>query len=296
MKNTIAIVDTSGQLGIELIKQLLPDNYKLKVMLSTDNITIYNELENIDKQAIDLNDNNAVSAFFKGCEKLVLVTPQVKDIAETTIKLAKAAVDSDVKQIIKISPLGTSPFSKVRILQQHAEAEDAIKLIPVAYTFIHTSYYLENLLNDIHSIKKIKAIYSPLGDYSIVPVSVEDVAACIATILKTDSFDKKTLQLTGPKAFTYRDYAGELSQQLQIIISAYTVPFDVVSSNLIKKGIPEWFVSDLIELMQSWTQTRARTITKDVEEIIKRPAMELSEFISKHIDKYKPDNQTYNDY
>lgn len=295
MKNSIAIVDTSGQLGIELIKQLQPNN-SIKVMLSKDNITIYNQLENIDRQIIDYKDNNEISAFFVDCSKLVLVSPPVQDIAETTIKIAKAAVDSDVKHIIKISPLGTSPFSKVRILQQHAEAENAIKSMPVTYTFIHTSYYLENLLNDINTVKKVKAIYSPLGDYSIVPVSVEDVSACIATILKTDSFDKKTLQLTGSKAFTYRDYARELSQQLQTIISAYTVPFDVVSSNLIKKGAPEWFVSDLIELMQSWTQTRARTITKDVEEIIKRPAMELSEFISKHIDKYKPDNQSYNDY
>lgn len=296
MKQNIAIVGATGKTGIPLIKYLSKNNILVKAMLHNVENNPFSAFPNVTTQVADFYDDKSLDLFFKNCDKVFLVTPALPNMAEIAIKTAKIAIENGVSHIVKLSALGSSVTSTVNLLKQHAFAEEEIKAMNVESTFIHPHFFLENLLQDAATIKKIDAIYSPLGNTAIAPVSVEDIAAVVATILTQGNHHDKTYQLTGNKAFTQIEYAKELSQLLNQEIHYYAVPFEAVYQNMLKNGMPEWLAKDLIELMQSWSQPKSKLVTSDVEKITGRPAIGLTEFLTQHINVYKREHQTYNDY
>jgi len=296
MKKKIAIVGATGKTGIPLVKLLSKENVSVKAMLHSPNNNPFSNFTNVEVNYADFNDDASLSNFFKGCESIYLVTPPSENMAKIAINTAKIAIANGVTHIVKLSALSTSASSTINLLQQHAEAEEAIKTMNVQSAFIHPHFFLENLLQDIETVKKIDAIYSPLGDTAIAPVSVLDIAACASTILTNPILYGKTYQLTGPKAFTYSEYAKELSQLLQYNINYYAVPFDAVLKNMINSKMPKWLANNLVELMRSWTLTRTKIVTSDVEKITGYPAIGLPEFLTLHLEQFKREHHSYNDY
>ena len=108
-----------------------------------------------------------------------------------------------VKHIVKLSVLGTAPDSPVSLLRWHAEIEEHIRKSGINYTFLHPHFFMENLLANAESVKKDGALYSPLGETKVSPVSIRDVVAVAATILREGGHVGKTYTLTGPEALSY---------------------------------------------------------------------------------------------
>lgn len=283
----IAITGATGKTGFSLTKLLSSQGFKVRAMLHSINNNPFEGQDNIEAVAADFNNESSLNSFFKGTSKAFLVVPPMPDMSNTFTKLAKSAIKNGVVQIVKLSAAGTDLSSKVSLLQQHAQAEESIATMSVKWTFVRPTMFFENLLNDIPTIQKRSAIYSPFGNTALAPISVHDIARAVSILLTETGHAGKTYTLTGPESFTYSQYARALSERLNQDIIYYNVPFDAVFEKLVLNGIPRWLASDLITLYQQWSETKGKKTTSDLEDITGDKGIGLTQFLEQNLDKYR---------
>jgi len=282
----IAITGATGKTGFPLTKMLASQGFQVRAMLHNANNNPFEGQDNIETVTADFNNEESLNAFFNGTEKAFLVVPLMHEMESIFVKLAATAIKNGVNEIVKLSAAGTDLSSKVSFLRQHAQAEEAIAAMPVKWTFVRPTIFLENLLNDIPTIHKRNSIYSPFGNTTLAPISVYDIAQAVTTLLTEHGHAGKVYTLTGPESFTYSQYARALSDILHQDIIYYTVPFEAVFEKLVLEGVPRWLATDLSLLYRQWTETKGKKTTTDLENITKNKGTGLNQFLEQNIEAY----------
>ena len=191
-----------------------------------------------------------------------------------------------VKRIIKLSALGAALDSGVGLLRAHAEIEEYIRKSGLSWTFLRPHFFMENLLMNAGAVKEDGAIYSPLGDAGISPISVNDIAAVAAALLKSGRGSGKTYVLTGPEAVTYNEIVATLGKVIGKPVRYVPISFEAAWNGMVKSEMPDWFADDLIRLMKTWSEGRGNIVTSTVEKVLKRKPVSIREFFRSHKDAF----------
>jgi len=279
MKTTILIGGATGNTGLPLVKQLTASGVPVRAMIHTTEKRAKVEGSTVEAVVADFKNRASLEKALQGIESAYLVSPPSLDQVRDQTMFVEAAKAMGVKHIVKLSALGTAPDSPVGLLRWHAEVEDHIRRSGLKYTFLHPHFFMENLLANAGSVKKDGAIFSPLGEASISPISVEDVAAVAAKVLTEGVHTGKTYTLTGPETVTMADIAWILGGVIGKPVRYEQVPFDAARKGMIQAGYPDWLAADLIGLMQTWTEGRGSLVSVYVERLTGHRPISIKEFL-----------------
>lgn len=282
MKTKILITGASGKIGLPLTEQLADMRVPFRALVHSPLKEPLLSRWTTDIVAGDYGDTTAMEKAFDGIDRVYLVSPSSPDQFRVQAALVDTARRKGVKHIVKLSALGTSPYSPVGILRSHAAIEEYIRTSGVAYTFLHPHFFMENLLANAHGIRKDGAIYSPLGDAAISVISVHDIAAVAAAVLTGEGHAGRTYQLTGPKAVTYDEIATTIGAVIGGRVVSVPITFEAARQNMIRAGMPEWFAEDIIRMMKTWAEGKGSKVTHDVELVLERQPISLREFLECH--------------
>jgi hypothetical protein len=86
--------------------------------------------------------------------------------------------------------------------------------------------------------------------------------------------------------------AAEFSAALGRAVRYVDVPFDKWREALQGGGLPEHTFQHVVTMAQLHAANRYDRLTHDVEKITGRPATSVRDFVTRHVDQFKPDRPT----
>ena len=286
MKRKILITGASGNTGMPVVGRLAQMNIPFRAMVHSL------AKERLVKKGLaevvvgEFQDAVSLERALEGIERVYLLSPPSPDQFKQQTEFVDIAKKTGVKHIVKLSALGTALDSPVGLMRAHAQIEEYIRKSGIAFTFVRPHFFMENLLMNVATVQQDGAIYSPLGEARISPVSVQDIGAVVAAILTADGHAGKVYTLTGPTAVNYAEIATTLEKAIGRPIHYVPVPFEAAKQGMLSSGMPEWFAEDLIRLMKTWANGKGNLVSPDVEKLINRKPLALREFFKSHKDVF----------
>lgn len=214
----------------------------------------------------DFDEPASVAAALKGVDRLLLNSGGALPVAgpQPMIRQQTAAVDAaraaGVARIVKVSAWRPEPESKLSV-RAHWEIEQHLKSSGVAWSLLRPTGYMQNFFTGEGGLADGKAVAGPYGEGRVAYVDAYDIAACAAVLLTSSRGARRAYDVTGPEALTHEEIAAKLG-----------VPFrdehpEDAGAHLRARGLPDWFVDDLLWLyadMASGGVSEVTTVVRDL--------------------------------
>ncbi len=280
MSSKILVTGATGTIGSFVCEQLKAVNADFTALVrSEEKAKTLNE-KGIKTVIGDFSDIASLKKAIEGIDKVFLLSVTSPESPKLQGNLVRVAKEKGVKQIVKVSALGTSLDSKFGIGRYHAMTEKDIRESGVPYTFLQPHSFMQNLIFDSGTIKEQGAIYAPMADGKIGMVDARDIAAVAVKALTENGHEGKTYVLTGPKAISYNDIAKTFSKALGKEIKYVPVSSEDAHKGMIDSGMPKWLADDLTGLNKVFAAGHASDVSPDVEKVTGRKAHSIEDFVN----------------
>jgi uncharacterized protein YbjT (DUF2867 family) len=288
MSETIFVTGATGNIGGNVVRELLARNQKIKVdMRSKDKGEIFTK-QGIATAVMDFNDPQSIEAGLAGIEKVFSMTPLVPGFIPMALNFVKAAKKAGVKHIVRLSGMGADALQPITVGKWHREIEKAIEDAGIDHTFLRPNSFMQNYINFAgHTIKTQSAFYFPQGDGKMSYVDARDVGAVAAVALTKDGHRNKAYTITGPDAVSNYDIAKILSTVTGRTINYVDVTEDAARNGMREAGVPDIMIEMLMELYAINKAGYTATVTDAVEKITGKKAISFRQFAADFAQAFK---------
>lgn len=220
-KLQVVVTGASGFLARNIRKFFSENNVKT-ISISRNNFKEFkNEIKivskNYDEKSIlpKIKDSNAL-IHLVGIGKQTVDNDYNKINFEFTKKIVNLCKKAKIKKIIYTSGLGVSKTSTLGYFISKYKAEKQIIDSKLDFTIFRPSYIVgkdDPFTKYLKSQMKKGIIQIPgTGNYSIQPISINDVSKIIFKSIEEKKFKNKVLDLVGPESITFQRYVNEFSR------------------------------------------------------------------------------------
>ncbi len=268
----IAITTPTGNIGRSLTHRLLDAGGHELILLARNPDKLKAEHAKGAKVVQgDLGDAAYVKKATKGADALFFLCPPnfaVPNYRAYDGELAKAGADAVKANMIKHTVLlssigahlaeGTGP-----ILGLH-DAEKIFAQATRCLTNLRPTWFMENYLWDLDSIRRMNSIFMPVsGDITLPMIATTDIAERAARVITGPAPSQpKNVSLHGPKDYSFDECARIISQAIGKEVRHVRVPPAETKEALIGMGASEGVADAMLEM---YTALQAGTITDEVE-------------------------------
>ena len=248
--------------------------------------------ENLRKKGVetvlgDFVDIDSLKSALNGVERVFLLSPASLNQVDQQGNVVNVAITRGIKHIVKLSTLGTSAHSPVKIAQFHAATEKQIRASGIAYTFLHPHTFMQNQLAAAPSVKAQGKIYAALGDAKVSMVDARDIANVAAHVLTEEKHYGKTYQLTGSEALSMYDVAETIGHALHKEVTYQPVSFEEVHQAMLNAKYPKWLADDMTELNKLFAKGEGCSISNDIEIVTQQKPKTFKKFIKDFIEIFR---------
>ena len=276
MSNTILVTGATGNVGSQVVEQLIASGVTPRVAVRSINKAESLKKAGAEPVEMDLDRPETVQSALTGVDKVFLVSPFVPNMVELTAILIEAAKRANVQQIVKLSALAQPGIA---LSKWHEEMEKAITSSNIPFTFLRPNGFMQNFVNAMaESIKSDNAFYLNAGDGKVSFVDTRDIASVAVAALITSGHEGQSYTITGAQALSHAESAAILSQVLGRTINYVDVPEDVVRQGMQGAGMPEPTVNALLELYASYKAGQAATVSPVVEQVTGKQPISFKQF------------------
>lgn len=276
MSNTILVTGATGNVGSQVVEQLIASGVTPRVAVRSINKAESLKKAGAEPVEMDLARPETVQSALTGVDKVFLVSPFVPNMVELTAILIEAAKRANVQQIVKLSALAQPGIA---LSKWHEEMEKAITSSNIPFTFLRPNGFMQNFVNAMaESIKSDNAFYLNAGDGKVSFVDTRDIASVAVAALITSGHEGQSYTITGAQALSHAETAAILSQVLGRTINYVDVPEDVVRQGMQGAGMPEPTVNALLELYASYKAGQAATVSPVVEQVTGKQPISFEQF------------------
>ncbi len=214
-KQTFVIMGATGHIGQVLAEELLKKGHKIRAL--GRNAQKLGELKAKGAEIVsgDFTDRALLTQAFKDARAVFgLIPPDIyADDFEvyrdaTGEAIAQAVVKAQVSHLLNLSSMGAHLPSGTGVIKEFHLQEERLNSIPkLNVLHFRPTFFMENLLMHLPTIKSKGAIYSSLkADAPIPMVATRDIALKIAELLSALKFTGSSVfEFIGPKAITMKE-------------------------------------------------------------------------------------------
>jgi uncharacterized protein YbjT (DUF2867 family) len=273
----ILITGASGNVGREVVKQALAVGLKVRATFQSPGVAA-KAPTGLEGVIMDYAKPETIRPVLEGVEKVFLVGPPSRDLADFERNFINEVRAAGGKHIVKLSALGgrESIFSS-----GHRDSEEHIEASGLPFTFLRPNGFMQNLVNyNAGTIRSQSTFYGCQANGAVSIVDIRDIAAVAVIVLAASGHEGKSYALTGVEALTNDQVAEKISRVVRQKISYVDLPPAEFKKAIMSTGIPEWSADALLDLQRFYREGKASTVTDDVERLTGRKAISFDQFAS----------------
>jgi NAD(P)H dehydrogenase (quinone) len=278
---SIVVTGATGHLGRHVVEQLLE-----KVPADRITAVVRDEAKAADfaargvKLAIaDYNSPETFDGLFAAGDKVLLISGNEFDKGrpaqhQVVIDAAKAAG-------VALLAYTSAPGSlNAALADDHRATEQALLASGVPYVLLRNGWYHENYTENLAPVLEYSAVVAAAGEGRVSSASRADYAAAAAAVLTGEGHENRTYELGGDEAWSFAEYAAELSRQTGKEITYNAVSVDAFTEILAGAGLPGPLAAILAGVDASIEKGELVVSSGDLSRLIGRPTTPLSEAIT----------------
>jgi NAD(P)H dehydrogenase (quinone) len=278
---SIVVTGATGHLGRHVVEQLLEK-------VPADQITAV--VRNAEKAAdlstrgvkIALADYNAPASFdglFAAGDKVLLISGNEFD--KGRVHQHKVVIDAAKTAGVALLAYTSAPGGLTASLaDDHRATEEVLVASGLPYTLLRNGWYHENYTENLAPVLEHNAVVTAAGEGLVSSASRADYAAAAVAVLTGEGHENKAYELGGDEAWSFAEYAAELSKQTGKEITHNSVPGDVLQGILTGAGVPEPFAASLVGVDASIEKGELVVSTGDLSRLVGRPTTPFTEAIT----------------
>jgi uncharacterized protein YbjT (DUF2867 family) len=159
------------------------------------------------------------------------------DNARKAAAIAKAVEASGVKHVVFLSSVASQHDTGTGPIVSTHDAEVALSKLRADVTFLRAPYFMENLAGSLYALDKGELPTFLALDQPFPMAASQDIGATAAKLLLEGGHGKSVVELHGPREYSQRDIAAELSKITGKSVTAIQGPEDAMVQALTAAGL-----------------------------------------------------------
>ncbi|WP_020390182.1 SDR family oxidoreductase [Kribbella catacumbae] len=282
---SIVITGATGQLGRLVIADLLAAG------IPADGITAVARskekaadlaAEGVKVAIADYDEPSTFDEVFSAGDRVLLIsgTDLGRRIPQHTVVIAGAKA-AGVAQLAYTSVFG-GPKAEMLLAAEHQATEQLILGSGLPYTFLRNNWYTELAVRDVADAVQSGAIVNGASpDARLATATREDYAAAAAVVMSTDGHLNKAYELGGDVAWTFGEFAAELSRQTGKPVVHQSLPQKEILAGLLAAGLPEDLAEVLADVDTAMSAGVLSATPGDLSRLTGRPTTPIATTITK---------------
>ncbi|MFE3742752.1 SDR family oxidoreductase [Streptomyces sp. NPDC059134] len=234
----------------------------------------------VELRVADYDDPASLKDVFRAGDRVLLISGSEvgKRVAQhgAVIDAAKAA---GVAQLAYTGVLG-GPDADFDLAEEHRVTERLILESGLPYTFLRHGWYTENYTENLAPVLEHDAVVAAAGEGRVSAATRADYAAADAAVLTGEGHLNKAYELSGDTAWSFAEYAAELSRQTGRTIAYTSVPAETLRGILVGAGLPEPLAAILADVDVAIGRGRLAGTSGELARLAGRPTTPLADTIA----------------
>ncbi|MBU5537158.1 MAG: complex I NDUFA9 subunit family protein [Candidatus Aenigmatarchaeota archaeon] len=240
MYRKIFLTGGTGFVGTEILKELVKNKYKVKVLTHERKPEVLSNLVEIVNG--DVKDTDSFIDSVKGCDTIIHLVGIIRETpwrditferlhVEATKNMITAAKQNKIKRFIHMSANGAKPKG-TKYQTTKWRAEQLVKNSGLIYTIFRPSIIFgehDNFTNRLARQMRFGIVpYIGDGNYQLQPVSVKTVAEAFVKSINNKKAFNKIYHLGGPEIYRYKELLDLIASKTGRKIVKFSVPVWIV--------------------------------------------------------------------
>jgi len=276
----IAIAGASGRVGAALVANLAGE--------AVDLVALTRKPEpgrfplHIAQAAVEFDAPATLGAALEGVDRFFLAQGTSPRQVENEIALIDAAIAAGVKHIVKLS--AASLPAKLHPFDWHARVEAYLLSRDIGHTMLRPTTFFDTLVRAGKPVQE-GSWGGAAGHGAVNLIDTRDVAdAATAVLLDAESTHwQRAFHLTGPRAWTMDEVAGELTRLLGKPVSYAQRTAAEERQRLLASGVSEFVVDILVGLDRTVHESSLREETATVQLLTGHAPRQLPDWLEQNL-------------
>ncbi|MGP4008722.1 SDR family oxidoreductase [Streptomyces sp. 4N124] len=278
---SIVVTGATGHLGRHVVQQLLekvPADQITAVVRTPEKAADF-AARGVKIAVADYNAPETFDGLFAAGDKVLLISGNEFD--KGRVGQHQVVIDAAKAAGVALLAYTSAPGSLTAALaDDHRATEEVLLASGLPYTLLRNSWYHENYTENLAPVLEHNAVVAAAGEGKVASASRADYAAAAVGVLTGEGHENKTYELSGDAAWSFAEYAAELSRQSGKEIAYSSVPADTLVGILTGAGLPEPLAAILAGVDQSIEKGELGFVNGDLSRLAGRPTTPLSEAIA----------------
>ncbi|MCX5293685.1 MULTISPECIES: SDR family oxidoreductase [unclassified Streptomyces] len=278
---SIVVTGATGHLGRHVVEQLLE-----KVPADQITAVVRDEAKaagfasrGVKIAVADYNTPETFGSLFSAGDKVLLISGNEFDkgrVGQHTVVI-EAAKAAGVALLAYTSAPGTLTAA---LADDHRATEEVLLASGVPYALLRNGWYHENYTENLAPALEHGTVVQAAGEGRVSSASRADYAAAAVAVLTGEGHENKTYELGGDEAWSFSEYAAELSRQTGKEIAYSPVSVEAFTGILAGVGLPGPLAAILAGVDASIEKGELVVSSGDLSRLAGRPTTPLADAIA----------------
>jgi NAD(P)H dehydrogenase (quinone) len=276
----IVVTGATGQLGrlvVEGLVNQVPVEQIAVVVRDPAKAVRFGEL-GVEVRVADYSEPATLADAFKEGEKVLLISGS--EVGQR-VPQHKAVIDAAKAALLGYTSILGGPAADFELAREHQITERYLIDSGLPYVLLRNGWYHENYTGALGQVLANGGVLTSAAEGAkIASATRADFAAAAVAVLTTEGHENKEYELSGDDAWTYEEYAAEVSRQLGKDVAVNRVPGETHREILVGAGVPDPFAAILVGVEDAISRGLLAVQTGDLSKLIGRPTTPISHSIT----------------
>ncbi|MFE5819578.1 NAD(P)H-binding protein [Streptomyces sp. NPDC056479] len=278
---SIVVTGATGNLGRHVVEQLLekvPADQVTAVVRTPEKAADLAE-RGVRLAIADYNTPETFDGLFAAGDKVLLISGS--EVGNDRVGQHKAVIAAAKAAGVALLAYTSAPGSLTAALaDDHRGTEEALLESGLPYALLRNGWYHENYTENLAPVLEHSAVTHAAGAGRVSSASRADYAAAAVAVLTGEGHENKTYELGGDIAWSFAEYAAELSRQTGKEIAENPVSVEVFTGILAGAGLPEPVAAVIAGVDASVEKGELVVDSGDLSRLAGRPTTPIAESIA----------------
>lgn len=259
----IVITTPTGQIGKQILDQILDSSEPICVIARDPSALDPKIRDRVSVVQGSHDDIDVLTKAFAGADCVFWLVPpnphtdSPKDhYINFTRPACEAIASQGVKRVVSVTSLGHGFRQNAGLLTAAFVMDDLIEGTGVSYRALRMPFFLENLLNQVESIKGQGVFFmANESDRQLATVATTDIAETAAKLLLDDSWSgQDSVPVVGPDELSPNEMAQIVSEVLERPIHFQQVGGESYKATMMQHGMSEAWAQGIVDMVAAQNQ------------------------------------------